>query len=194
MRSPSTSRWSSWRPTRSRSKCRRPPPACCRCRRQGRRHGRCRRAARPDQEGAGAPRRQAAGAKPPEPPPRAAPAPRGARSRGLAGCAMPPAPLAPSVRKIAAETGIDAADVAGTGKDGRVTKGDMLAAIERAARSRRRPRPPPVQCARRRRRRCRARRARAHDAAAPDHRAPAQGCAEHRRHADDLQRGRHERR
>jgi 2-oxoglutarate dehydrogenase E2 component (dihydrolipoamide succinyltransferase) len=43
------------------------------------------------------------------------------------------APLAPSVRRIAAETGIDAAAVQGTGKDGRVTKGDMLAAIERAA-------------------------------------------------------------
>jgi 2-oxoglutarate dehydrogenase E2 component (dihydrolipoamide succinyltransferase) len=41
-------------------------------------------------------------------------------------------PLAPSVRKIAAETGIDAATVPGSGKDGRVTKGDMLAAIERA--------------------------------------------------------------
>jgi 2-oxoglutarate dehydrogenase E2 component (dihydrolipoamide succinyltransferase) len=43
------------------------------------------------------------------------------------------APLAPSVRRIAAETAIDAAAVPGTGKDGRVTKGDMLAAIERAA-------------------------------------------------------------
>jgi len=42
-------------------------------------------------------------------------------------------PLAPSVRKIAAETGIDVSAVTGTGKDGRVTKGDMLAAIERAA-------------------------------------------------------------
>jgi 2-oxoglutarate dehydrogenase E2 component (dihydrolipoamide succinyltransferase) len=44
-----------------------------------------------------------------------------------------PTPLAPSVRKLVAETGIDAASVPGTGKDGRVTKGDMLAAIERAA-------------------------------------------------------------
>jgi 2-oxoglutarate dehydrogenase E2 component (dihydrolipoamide succinyltransferase) len=43
------------------------------------------------------------------------------------------APLAPSVRKLAAESGVDAASVAGGGKDGRVTKGDMLAAIERAA-------------------------------------------------------------
>jgi 2-oxoglutarate dehydrogenase E2 component (dihydrolipoamide succinyltransferase) len=37
------------------------------------------------------------------------------------------------VRKLAAESGIDAASVAGSGKNGRVTKGDMLAAIERAA-------------------------------------------------------------
>jgi len=43
------------------------------------------------------------------------------------------APLAPSVRKIATESGIDASTVPGSGKDGRVTKGDMLAAIEKAA-------------------------------------------------------------
>jgi 2-oxoglutarate dehydrogenase E2 component (dihydrolipoamide succinyltransferase) len=43
------------------------------------------------------------------------------------------APLAPSVRKMAAETGMDPARVDGSGKDGRVTKGDMMAAIERAA-------------------------------------------------------------
>jgi 2-oxoglutarate dehydrogenase E2 component (dihydrolipoamide succinyltransferase) len=43
------------------------------------------------------------------------------------------APLAPSVRKLASETGIDASTVPGSGKDGRVTKGDMLAEIERAA-------------------------------------------------------------
>ena len=42
-------------------------------------------------------------------------------------------PLAPSVRKMSAESGVDPAGVAGTGKDGRVTKGDMMAAIERAA-------------------------------------------------------------
>src|SRR5579863_2127095 len=42
-------------------------------------------------------------------------------------------PLAPSVRRLSAESGLDASAVPGTGKDGRVTKGDMLAAIERAA-------------------------------------------------------------
>ncbi|WP_291855779.1 2-oxoglutarate dehydrogenase complex dihydrolipoyllysine-residue succinyltransferase [Bradyrhizobium sp.] len=43
------------------------------------------------------------------------------------------APLAPSVRKLSADSGVDAATVPGSGKDGRVTKGDMLAAIEKAA-------------------------------------------------------------
>ena len=54
--------------------------------------------------------------------------------------AAPPPPkvaaadaLAPSVRRIAAETGMDPAKLEGSGKDGRVTKGDMMAAIERAA-------------------------------------------------------------
>src|SRR5882724_8426086 len=47
----------------------------------------------------------------------------------------PPAdtPLAPSVRKLSVESGIDDATVPGSGKDGRFTKGDMLAAIEKAA-------------------------------------------------------------
>jgi len=45
----------------------------------------------------------------------------------------PEAPVAPSVRRIAAESGVDPATVPGSGKDGRVSKGDMLAAIERAA-------------------------------------------------------------
>ncbi len=75
-------------------------------------------------------------AKAAEAPPPAAPAP--AAAKPAPNPAPNPAPaaagaLAPSVRKIAAETGIDTSNVAGTGKDGRVTKGDMLAAIERAA-------------------------------------------------------------
>src|SRR5687767_6065989 len=44
-------------------------------------------------------------------------------------------PVAPSVRRLSAESGVDASTVPGSGKDGRVTKGDMLAAIERAAAS-----------------------------------------------------------
>jgi 2-oxoglutarate dehydrogenase E2 component (dihydrolipoamide succinyltransferase) len=78
-------------------------------------------------DGAGAAARPAAPAKsatPTAPPPSAAPTAK-----------APPAdaPLAPSVRKISAESGVDAATVPGSGKDGRVTKGDMLAAIEKAA-------------------------------------------------------------
>ena len=41
--------------------------------------------------------------------------------------------MPPSVRKLAAETGMDPSTVPGSGRDGRVTKGDMMAAIERAA-------------------------------------------------------------
>ena len=36
----------------------------------------------------------------------------------------------PAVRRLAAETGLDPASISGTGKAGRVTKGDMLAASE----------------------------------------------------------------
>jgi 2-oxoglutarate dehydrogenase E2 component (dihydrolipoamide succinyltransferase) len=70
-----------------------------------------------------------AAAAPPPPPAAAAPAPAPSVPK------TPPAdtPLAPSVRKLSVETGIDASTVPGSGKDGRVTKGDMLAAIERAA-------------------------------------------------------------
>jgi 2-oxoglutarate dehydrogenase E2 component (dihydrolipoamide succinyltransferase) len=38
---------------------------------------------------------------------------------------------APSVRRLGAESGVDPSSVSGTGRDGRVTKGDMLSAIER---------------------------------------------------------------
>jgi 2-oxoglutarate dehydrogenase E2 component (dihydrolipoamide succinyltransferase) len=51
--------------------------------------------------------------------PKAAPAPAKAAS----------ADNGPAVARIAAETGVSPAGVAGSGKDGRVTKGDMLAAV-----------------------------------------------------------------
>src|SRR5215831_8382341 len=42
-------------------------------------------------------------------------------------------PMPPSVRKMAAESGIDPSKISGSGLHGQVTKGDMLNAIERAA-------------------------------------------------------------
>jgi 2-oxoglutarate dehydrogenase E2 component (dihydrolipoamide succinyltransferase) len=65
----------------------------------------------------------------------AAPTPAPATAPAPAAPKAPPAdaPLAPSVRKLSAESGVDASTVPGSGKDGRVTKGDMLAAIEKAA-------------------------------------------------------------
>src|SRR5215217_3160812 len=47
--------------------------------------------------------------------------------------ASAPAALAPSVQRIVSETGLNPAGVAGTGKDGRITKGDALAALETRA-------------------------------------------------------------
>src|SRR5262245_11336125 len=92
------------------------------------------------EEGAGAaarptakPSEKTAGARPagPEQPVRAPePLPQPAQPAKVAPADVP---LAPSVRKLATESGIDAATVPGSGRDGRVTKGDMLAAIERAA-------------------------------------------------------------
>ena len=84
-------------------------------------------------EGAGAAAAAKASPAPaPKPAPSAAVAPAGAKPTDPK-LASADTPLAPSVRKLAAETGLDAATVPGSGKDGRVTKGDMLAAIERAA-------------------------------------------------------------
>ena len=61
------------------------------------------------------------------------PAPRVPPKAGGAEAVAADMPVAPSVRKMAAESGMDPAAVPGSGKDGRVTKGDMMAAIERAA-------------------------------------------------------------
>jgi 2-oxoglutarate dehydrogenase E2 component (dihydrolipoamide succinyltransferase) len=67
-----------------------------------------------------------------------APAPKAEAPKAAPAPAATPAPAAapaaardngPAVARIAAESGIDASRVSGSGKDGRVTKGDMLAAI-----------------------------------------------------------------
>ena len=79
-------------------------------------------------EGAGAAAAPApAPAKPAEAAPaaKAEPAPAAAAPQ-FAGSNLP---LSPSVRRIAEETRLDTAAIAGTGKDGRITKGDALAAL-----------------------------------------------------------------
>jgi 2-oxoglutarate dehydrogenase E2 component (dihydrolipoamide succinyltransferase) len=53
--------------------------------------------------------------------------------RELTAAAVSSMPMPPSVRKMAAESGIDPSRISGTGMHGQVTKGDMIAAIERAA-------------------------------------------------------------
>jgi 2-oxoglutarate dehydrogenase E2 component (dihydrolipoamide succinyltransferase) len=71
---------------------------------------------------AAAPAPAAKAAAPAAAAPAAKPAPVAAKSGAAA-------EVSPSVRRISAETGLDPAGVEGTGKAGRVTKGDMLAAL-----------------------------------------------------------------
>jgi 2-oxoglutarate dehydrogenase E2 component (dihydrolipoamide succinyltransferase) len=67
-------------------------------------------------------------------PSKVTPAPTGqTAAKPAAAPAAPAAQVTPSVRKLAAESGVEVSTVPGSGKDGRVTKGDMMAAIERAA-------------------------------------------------------------
>lgn len=61
----------------------------------------------------------------PKPAPAPAPAPAAAPAAA--------APLAPSAQRIVAENSLDAGAIAGSGKGGRVTKGDALAALEARA-------------------------------------------------------------
>ncbi len=77
-------------------------------------------------EGAGAAPKAAVPA-----PSKPADVPKGVPAPAAGAASAMPAP--PSVRKLAAESGVDASKVAGSGMHGQVTKGDMIAAIERAA-------------------------------------------------------------
>jgi 2-oxoglutarate dehydrogenase E2 component (dihydrolipoamide succinyltransferase) len=100
----------------------------------------------------------AAGAKPapaapaaaPTPPPAAAapalaPVPVPTPAPAPATAAAETAPLAPSAQRIVTENKLDAGAIEGTGKDGRITKGDALAALE--ARAGEAQAAPPVQVA-----------------------------------------------
>src|SRR3569833_3171730 len=70
-------------------------------------------------------------APPPAPAPKAEAPKAEAPKPAPAPAAQPQAqPLAPSVQRIATETGLDTSKVQGTGKDGRITTGDALAALE----------------------------------------------------------------
>ncbi|HEY7609781.1 MAG TPA: 2-oxoglutarate dehydrogenase complex dihydrolipoyllysine-residue succinyltransferase [Alphaproteobacteria bacterium] len=70
-------------------------------------------------------------AMPPRPAPAAKPAPAAAPA-----AAAEAAPLSPAVRKLVAENALQPAVIPATGKDGRLTKGDVLAYMERPAAAR----------------------------------------------------------
>jgi len=92
--------------------------------------------ARIDSDAAGAEPAAAIAAKPASPAPMAAAAVPGAG---------PGTVLMPAAARLLAESGRSAADIVGTGRDGRVTKGDVLAAqVTAAASVPNRPSPPPA--------------------------------------------------
>ena len=68
--------------------------------------------------------------QPNKPPPASAPVPD---TSAPPPAAIAPAPLSPSAQRIVAEAGLDPSQIQGTGRDGRGTKGDALAALEARA-------------------------------------------------------------
>ena len=123
-------------------------------------------------------------------------------SQPAAPAPVPPSmPASPAAAKIAADHGVDTARRGGVrqarpGPERRCPrlsrKGPGARAFPRA-RACSSSRPGFAAARARARQRRGARGARSHDAAAPDHRPAPQGRPEYRRHADDLQRGRHDR-
>jgi 2-oxoglutarate dehydrogenase E2 component (dihydrolipoamide succinyltransferase) len=72
--------------------------------------------------------------QPPRPAPAPAPAqPAPAQTAPAQTAPQQPPPVMPSVRRISEETGINPASLNGSGKGGRVTKGDILSALEQRA-------------------------------------------------------------
>ncbi len=84
--------------------------------------------AKPEPAAAPAPTPEPAKAAAPPPAPEPAPAP------AKAATAAEPV-LAPSAQRVVSENKLDAAAIAGTGKDGRITKGDALAALDARAKA-----------------------------------------------------------
>lgn len=84
-------------------------------------------------EGASASAAPAAAAPKAAEAPKAAPAPAAAAPAPAAAAAPSAAPVSPAPARVAAENNLDLSKVVGTGKDGRVTKGDALAALEARA-------------------------------------------------------------
>jgi len=90
-------------------------------------------------EGAAGPKANGAKTAPapepaPEPAKAAAPAPAPAPAPAKAAPVAEPV-LAPSAQRVVAENRLDAGAIAGTGKDGRITKGDALAALDARAKA-----------------------------------------------------------
>ncbi|MFN4175508.1 2-oxoglutarate dehydrogenase complex dihydrolipoyllysine-residue succinyltransferase [Phenylobacterium sp.] len=77
----------------------------------------------------------AATAAPAAPAPKAEPAPAPAPAPAAKAPAAAEKVLAPSAQRIVGENKLDAASIAGTGKDGRVTKADALAALDARAKA-----------------------------------------------------------
>ena len=90
----------------------------------------------------------AAGAAPAKPAPAAAPKPAAAPQPAAAAAPVAKSAaaetLSPAVRKIVAENNVDPAAVAGTGKDGRLTKGDVTAHLAKPAAPQISPAPAPA--------------------------------------------------
>jgi 2-oxoglutarate dehydrogenase E2 component (dihydrolipoamide succinyltransferase) len=79
------------------------------------------------------------------PKPAAAPQPsQSPREKPAAAAAAAAPPLSPAVRKIAEERRIDVSSLAGTGKDGRLTKGDLLDVADRASKVQAKAQPAPA--------------------------------------------------
>jgi len=100
--------------------------------------------------------------------------------------------LSPAVRRAVLEHGVDPSTIKGSGKDGRLTKEDVLAAAEAKAKGAA-PAPPDPGCNPRPNQRRARRRTRQDDPDAPDHRQAVEGRAGTGRAAHHFQRLRHER-